>query len=125
MVAQAIKSSGGFVWACKNYDGDVQSDILAQGFGSLGMMTSELITPDGMIIESEAAHGKNVFNLPSHFCSHAIFVLAYYFRDCDSALPRVAKGQGDEHKPRRVHICVDPWSHPSSEAGFKRCAEGL
>lgn len=57
MVAQAIKSSGGFVWACKNYDGDVQSDILAQGFGSLGMMTSELITPDGNTIESEAAHG--------------------------------------------------------------------
>ncbi|KZT04970.1 isocitrate dehydrogenase [Laetiporus sulphureus 93-53] len=57
MVAQVIKSSGGFVWACKNYDGDVQSDILAQGFGSLGMMTSELITPDGQIIESEAAHG--------------------------------------------------------------------
>ncbi|KAI0943589.1 hypothetical protein AcW1_002720 [Taiwanofungus camphoratus] len=57
MVAQAIKSSGGFVWACKNYDGDVQSDILAQGFGSLGMMTSELITPDGKTIESEAAHG--------------------------------------------------------------------
>jgi isocitrate dehydrogenase len=57
MVAQAIKSSGGFVWACKNYDGDVQSDILAQGFGSLGMMTSELITPDGLVIESEAAHG--------------------------------------------------------------------
>ncbi|KAG6841977.1 hypothetical protein C0991_004468 [Blastosporella zonata] len=57
MVAQAIKSSGGFVWACKNYDGDVQSDILAQGFGSLGMMTSELITPDGRVIESEAAHG--------------------------------------------------------------------
>ncbi|KAK2460036.1 hypothetical protein APHAL10511_007959 [Amanita phalloides] len=57
MVAQVIKSSGGFVWATKNYDGDVQSDILAQGFGSLGMMTSELITPDGEIIESEAAHG--------------------------------------------------------------------
>jgi len=57
MVAQAIKSSGGFVWACKNYDGDVQSDILAQGFGSLGMMTSELITPDGNVVESEAAHG--------------------------------------------------------------------
>ncbi|KAI0059936.1 isocitrate dehydrogenase [Artomyces pyxidatus] len=57
MVAQAIKSSGGFVWATKNYDGDVQSDILAQGFGSLGMMTSELITPDGNVIESEAAHG--------------------------------------------------------------------
>jgi len=57
MVAQVVKSSGGFVWACKNYDGDVQSDILAQGFGSLGMMTSELITPDGEVIESEAAHG--------------------------------------------------------------------
>ncbi|KIY67250.1 isocitrate dehydrogenase [Cylindrobasidium torrendii FP15055 ss-10] len=57
MVAQAIKSSGGFVWACKNYDGDVQSDILAQGFGSLGMMTSELITPSGDVVESEAAHG--------------------------------------------------------------------
>ncbi|WVN86699.1 isocitrate dehydrogenase, NADP-dependent [Cryptococcus depauperatus CBS 7841] len=57
MVAQAVKSSGGFVWACKNYDGDVMSDILAQGFGSLGMMTSELITPDGKTMESEAAHG--------------------------------------------------------------------
>ena len=61
MVAQAIKSSGGFVWATKNYDGDVQSDILAQGFGSLGMMTSELLTPDGAIIESEAAHGLSLF----------------------------------------------------------------
>jgi len=57
MVAQVIKGAGGFVWATKNYDGDVQSDILAQGFGSLGMMTSELITPDGKTIESEAAHG--------------------------------------------------------------------
>ena len=57
MVAQVLKSSGGFVWAAKNYDGDVQSDILAQGFGSLGMMTSELITPDGLTVESEAAHG--------------------------------------------------------------------
>ncbi len=57
MVAAALKWEGGFVWACKNYDGDVQSDVLAQGFGSLGMMTSELITPDGKIMESEAAHG--------------------------------------------------------------------
>jgi isocitrate dehydrogenase len=57
MVAQCMKSSGGFVWACKNYDGDVQSDTVAQGFGSLGMMTSELITPDGRTIETEAAHG--------------------------------------------------------------------
>ncbi len=57
MVAQAIKSSGGFVWACKNYDGDVQSDIVAQGFGSLGLMTSVLLTPDGKTVEAEAAHG--------------------------------------------------------------------
>ncbi|RIB05885.1 isocitrate dehydrogenase [NADP] [Gigaspora rosea] len=57
MVAQAIKSSGGFVWATKNYDGDVQSDILAQGFGSLGLMTSVLVTPDGKTMEAEAAHG--------------------------------------------------------------------
>jgi len=57
MVAQCLKSSGGFVWACKNYDGDVQSDTLAQGFGSLGLMTSVLLHPDGKTIESEAAHG--------------------------------------------------------------------
>lgn len=57
MVAQALKSSGGFVWACKNYDGDVQSDTLAQGFGSLGLMTSVLMTPDGRTVEAEAAHG--------------------------------------------------------------------
>ncbi|MGY8975170.1 MAG: NADP-dependent isocitrate dehydrogenase [Alphaproteobacteria bacterium] len=57
MVASAIKWEGGFVWACKNYDGDVQSDVVAQGFGSLGLMTSVLMTPDGKTIESEAAHG--------------------------------------------------------------------
>ena len=57
MVAAAMKWSGGFVWACKNYDGDVQSDVVAQGFGSLGLMTSVLMTPDGNILESEAAHG--------------------------------------------------------------------
>jgi len=57
MVAYTIKSNGGFVWACKNYDGDVQSDIVAQGYGSLGLMTSVLLTPDGSIVESEAAHG--------------------------------------------------------------------
>jgi isocitrate dehydrogenase len=57
MVASALKWSGGYLWACKNYDGDVQSDIVAQGFGSLGLMTSVLMSPDGRIIESEAAHG--------------------------------------------------------------------
>lgn len=57
MVAAALKWEGGFVWACKNYDGDVQSDIVAQGFGSLGLMTSVLLTPDGKCVEAEAAHG--------------------------------------------------------------------
>jgi isocitrate dehydrogenase len=57
MVACAMKWSGGFVWACKNYDGDVQSDTVAQGFGSLGLMTSVLMTPDGKVVEAEAAHG--------------------------------------------------------------------
>src|SRR3984885_7848752 len=70
MVTQAIKSSGGFVCAIKNYDGDVQSDILAQGSGSLGMMTSELITPDGGIIEVEAAHG-NLFCVLPFVCTHS------------------------------------------------------
>ena len=66
MVASALKWSGNFVWACKNYDGDVQSDTVAQGFGSLGMMTSVLITPDGKTMESEAAHGT----VTRHFRMH-------------------------------------------------------
>ena len=57
MVASALKWSGGYVWACKNYDGDVQSDTVAQGYGSLGLMTSALLTPDGKTVEAEAAHG--------------------------------------------------------------------
>jgi isocitrate dehydrogenase len=57
MVASALKWTGGYVWACKNYDGDVESDIVAQGFGSLGLMTSVLLSPDGHTVESEAAHG--------------------------------------------------------------------
>ena len=57
MVAAAMKWEGGYLWACKNYDGDVQSDTVAQGFGSLGLMTSVLMTPDGKTVEAEAAHG--------------------------------------------------------------------
>ncbi|MXX90420.1 MAG: NADP-dependent isocitrate dehydrogenase [Boseongicola sp. SB0665_bin_10] len=66
MVAAALKWSGGYVWACKNYDGDVQSDTVAQGFGSLGLMTSQLMTPDGRIVEAEAAHGT----VTRHFRQH-------------------------------------------------------
>jgi isocitrate dehydrogenase len=57
MVASAMKWTGGYIWACKNYDGDVQSDLVAQGYGSLGLMTSVLLTPDGKTVEAEAAHG--------------------------------------------------------------------
>ncbi len=66
MVASSMKWAGGYVWACKNYDGDVQSDLVAQGFGSLGMMTSVLMTPDGKIVEAEAAHGT----VTRHFREH-------------------------------------------------------
>ena len=66
MVAAALKWSGAFVWACKNYDGDVQSDQVAQGFGSLGLMTSVLMTPDGKTVEAEAAHGT----VTRHFRQH-------------------------------------------------------
>jgi isocitrate dehydrogenase len=66
MVASALKWSGGYVWACKNYDGDVQSDTVAQGFGSLGLMTSVLMTPDGKMVEAEAAHGT----VTRHFRQH-------------------------------------------------------
>ena len=66
MVASAMKWSGGYIWACKNYDGDVQSDTVAQGFGSLGLMTSVLMTPDGKTVEAEAAHGT----VTRHFREH-------------------------------------------------------
>ena len=66
MVASALKWEGNFIWACKNYDGDVQSDSVAQGFGSLGLMTSVLMTPDGKTIEAEAAHGT----VTRHYRNH-------------------------------------------------------
>ena len=71
MVACAMKWNGGFVWACKNYDGDVQSDTVAQGFGSLGMMASQLMTPDGKIVESEAAHGTVTRHYRQHQAGEA------------------------------------------------------
>ena len=66
MVAAAMKWSGGYIWACKNYDGDVQSDTVAHGFGSLGLMTSFLLTPDGKTMEAEAAHGT----VTRHYRNH-------------------------------------------------------
>lgn len=71
MVAFAMKSEGGFLWACKNYDGDVMSDMVAQGFGSLGLMTSELVTQDGKTVETEAAHGTVTRHYRAHQCGEA------------------------------------------------------
>jgi isocitrate dehydrogenase len=71
MVACAMKWNGGFVWACKNYDGDVQSDTVAQGYGSLGLMTSQLMTPDGKIVEAEAAHGTVTRHYRQHQAGEA------------------------------------------------------
>ncbi|MBY6005759.1 NADP-dependent isocitrate dehydrogenase [Salipiger bermudensis] len=71
MVACCMKWNGGFVWACKNYDGDVQSDTVAQGFGSLGLMTSQLMTPDGKIVEAEAAHGTVTRHYRQHQAGQA------------------------------------------------------
>src|SRR3974377_1141708 len=68
MVAAALKWSGGYVWACKNYDGDVQSDTVAQGYGPLGLMTSVLMTPDGKVVEAEAAHGT----VTRHYRQHQL-----------------------------------------------------
>ena len=93
MVAAALKWEGGYVWACKNYDGDVQSDTVAQGFGSLGLMTSVLMTPDGRGRgRGGARHG-------------------------DPALPAAPAGQADVHQPDRVDLRVDPRPRASRQAG--------
>ncbi len=84
MVAAALKWSGGYVWACKNYDGDVQSDTVAQGYGSLGLMTSVLTTPDGKVVEAEAAHGT---------------VTRHY--------PRAPEGPRDLDQLDRLDLCLD------------------
>ena len=125
MVASALKWSGGFVWACKNYDGDVQSDTVAQGFGSLGLMTSVLLTPDGKTVEAEAAHGT----VTRHYREHqkgkqtstnpiaSIFAwtrgLAYrgkldgtpevetFARDAREGLRRHGRGRPHDQGPRR------------------------
>ena len=94
MVASALKWSGGYVWACKNYDGDVQSDIVAQGFGSLGLMTSVLMTPDGKTVEAEAAHGT----VTRHYRQHQ-------------------KGSGNLDQLDRFDLRMDTRPGPPCQAG--------
>jgi isocitrate dehydrogenase len=89
-----MKWEGGYVWACKNYDGDVQSDTVAQGFGSLGLMTSVLMTPDGKTVEAEAAHGTG-----------------------DPALPPAPAGQADLDQPDRLDLRLDRRPQAPRQAG--------
>ena len=118
MVASALKWSGGYVWACKNYDGDVQSDTVAQGFGSLGLMTSVLLTPDGKTLESEAAHGT----VTRHYREHqkgketSTNSIASIFAWTRGLLHRAKLDANDElHKFALTmeKVCVD-----TVEAGF-------
>ena len=98
MVAAALKWEGGYVWACKNYDGDVQSDTVAQGFGSLGLMTSVLLTPDGKTCEAEAAHGT----VTRHYRAHQ-------------------RGE-DLHQPDRLDLRLDSGPGLPGQAGWHaRC----
>ncbi|MFO0998117.1 MAG: NADP-dependent isocitrate dehydrogenase [Alphaproteobacteria bacterium] len=112
MVAFALKSSGKFVWACKNYDGDVQSDTLAQGFGSLGLMTSVLLSPDGKTIEAEAAHGTVTRHYREHqkgretstnpIASIFAWTRGLHFRGTFDGTPEVVKFAETLEK-----VCVD------------------
>ena len=112
MVAAAMKWSGGYVWACKNYDGDVQSDTVAQGFGSLGLMTSVLMTPDGKTIEAEAAHGTVTRHYRLHqegkdtstnpIASIFAWTRALYFRGTFDETPEVARFAEAVEK-----VCID------------------
>jgi isocitrate dehydrogenase len=118
MVASALKWSGGYVWACKNYDGDVQSDIVAQGFGSLGLMTSVLVTPDGKTMEAEAAHGTVTRHYRQHqrgesTSTNSIASIFAWTR----GLAHRAKLDGNAELDRFAHtlekVCVD-----TVESGF-------
>jgi isocitrate dehydrogenase len=118
MVASALKWSGGYVWACKNYDGDVQSDIVAQGFGSLGLMTSVLMTPDGQTVEAEAAHGTVTRHYRQHqkgqsTSTNSIASIFAWTR----GLAHRAKLDGNDELANFAHtlekVCID-----TVEAGF-------
>jgi isocitrate dehydrogenase len=118
MVASALKWSGGFVWACKNYDGDVQSDQVAQGFGSLGLMTSVLMTPDGKIVEAEAAHGTVTRHYRQHqrgesTSTNSIASIFAWTRGLKHRAKLDGNGELDRFAETLEKVCVD-----TVEAGF-------
>ncbi len=118
MVASSLKWSGGYVWACKNYDGDVQSDTVAQGFGSLGLMTSVLMTPDGKIVEAEAAHGTVTRHYRQHQAGKETSTnsIASIFA-WTNALKHRAK-LDDDHKLAEFAIALEDVTTGTVEAGF-------
>ncbi|CAF3203870.1 unnamed protein product [Rotaria socialis] len=130
MVAQALKSSGGFVWACKNYDGDVQSDIVAQGYGSLGLMSSVLVCPDGKTIEAEAAHGTVTRHYREHqkgrpTSTNPIASIFAWTR----GLEHRGKLDGNEELQRWCHLleqaCVDTVDSKKMTKDLVACIHGL
>ncbi|CAF4413245.1 unnamed protein product, partial [Rotaria sp. Silwood2] len=130
MVAQALKSSGGFVWACKNYDGDVQSDIVAQGYGSLGLMSSVLICPDGKTIESEAAHGTVTRHYREHQKGKATSTnpIASIFA-WTRGLEHRGKLDGNEELKRWCHLleesCIETVNSQKMTKDLAICIHGL
>src|SRR4029077_6045969 len=111
MVASALKWSGGYVWACKNYDGDVQSDTVAQGYGSLGLMTSVLLTPDGKTVEAEAAHGT----VTRHYRENQ----KGKETSTNSIASIFAWTRGPSHRDR-VDLFLDAWPRPPRQARQQR-----
>lgn len=130
MVAQALKSSGGFVWACKNYDGDVQSDIVAQGYGSLGLMTSVLMCPDGKTIEAEAAHGTVTRHYREHQKGNATSTnpIASIFA-WTRGLEHRANLDGNKELAKFTHVmekaCVDTVDSGKMTKDLAGCIHGL
>src|ERR1700681_4414896 len=118
MVAAALKWSGGYVWACKNYDGDVQSDTVAQGYGSLGLMTSVLMTPDGKVVEAEAAHGTVTRHYRQHqkgreTSTNSIASIYAWTRGLAHRAKLDGNGALDKFAHTLETVCVD-----TVEAGF-------
>ncbi|XP_013771963.1 isocitrate dehydrogenase [NADP], mitochondrial-like [Limulus polyphemus] len=130
MVAQVLKSTGGFVWACKNYDGDVQSDVVAQGYGSLGLMTSVLVCPDGKTVESEAAHGTVTRHYREHQKGRATSTnpIASIFA-WTRGLEHRAKLDGNEDLKKFCHLleqaCVDTVESGKMTKDLAGCIHGL
>lgn len=130
MVAYSMKSEGGFVWACKNYDGDVQSDSVAQGYGSLGLMTSVLICPDGKTVEAEAAHGT----VTRHYRQHqqgketSTNPIASIFAWTRGLLHRAELDNNKELKnfaDTLEKVCIDTIEAGSMTKDLAACIKGL